>query len=113
MPEALKELINQLSSPELFITLSVVLFVICLIFYRWVTRPWPAGIVLAVSILFLVLSFEDEDFWKIISKPDNVPIAMMLVIVEFFTWLSMKQAAKNDEFTRAGEREKIYEDMIR
>jgi len=54
-----------------------------------------------------------ENFHLIISKPDNVPIAMMLIIVEFFTWWAFKQAASNDEHTRNGERHKIYEDMIR
>jgi undecaprenyl pyrophosphate phosphatase UppP len=52
-------------------------------------------------------------FLQIISKPDNVPIAIMLVVVEFFTWLAFKQAARNDDYTREGQRQKIYEDMIR
>lgn len=37
-----------------------------------------------------------EHLLKIISKPDNVPIVLMLVLTIFYTWLAMKKAAKND-----------------
>lgn len=33
---------------------------------------------------------------KIISKPDNLPIVLMLVMTIFYTWLAMKKALKND-----------------
>lgn len=103
MPEGLKQIINQLSTPELFITLSVVLFVVCLVFYRQITRPWVALAALGVSIVFLVLSFQDENFRLIIAKPDNVPISMMLFAVGFFSWLAFRQAARNDERIARGE----------
>ncbi|GJM25427.1 MAG: hypothetical protein DHS20C16_18420 [Phycisphaerae bacterium] len=34
--------------------------------------------------------------WKIASAPDNVPIIIMLALVGFYTWYSMKQALAND-----------------
>jgi hypothetical protein len=37
-----------------------------------------------------------EHLLKIISKPDNVPIVLMLVLTILYTWLAMKKAAKND-----------------
>lgn len=104
MPEGLKETINRLSSPELFITLSVVLFVICLIFYRQVTKPWVALLALVVSVGFLGLSLQDDNFRLIITKPDNVPIAMLLFAVGGFSWLSFRQAAINDRRILAGEK---------
>lgn len=33
---------------------------------------------------------------SILSKPDNVPIVLMLVLTIFYTWYSMSRAAKND-----------------
>ena len=104
MPEGLKELINYLSTPELFITISAVLFVTCLVLYRQVTRPPVALAALAVSIVFLVLSLRDEDFRLIIAKPDNVPISMMLFAVAFFSWLAFRQAARNDERIARGDK---------
>jgi hypothetical protein len=32
----------------------------------------------------------------ILSKPDNVPIVLMLVLTIFYTWLAMSKAARND-----------------
>ena len=69
---------------------------------------------LYITVILMIVGIAlSDNFYKIISKPDNVPIAMMLIIVEFFTWLAFKQAAQNDQHTRDGERYKIYEDMIR
>ncbi len=33
---------------------------------------------------------------SILSKPDNVPIVLMLVLTIFYTWHSMSRAARND-----------------
>ncbi len=33
---------------------------------------------------------------SILSKPDNVPIVLMLVLTVFYTWYSLSKAAKND-----------------
>lgn len=37
-----------------------------------------------------------EHLLKIISKPDNLPIILMLVLTLFYAWLAWKKAAKND-----------------
>ena len=37
-----------------------------------------------------------ENFWLIVSKPDNIPIVMMVLLVGFSTWLSFSEAGKND-----------------
>ncbi len=37
-----------------------------------------------------------ENIWHIISKPDNIPIVGLIVLVFFFTWLAFSQAFKND-----------------
>lgn len=38
-----------------------------------------------------------NNFIEILLKPDNVPIAGMLVLVIFFYWYALKQAIKNDK----------------
>jgi hypothetical protein len=53
-----------------------------------------------------------ENFLAILTKPDNIPIAGMLVAVLFFIWVCFKQALKNDKFIRDENRDRIYEDMI-
>ncbi|HED67118.1 MAG TPA: cytochrome C [Planctomycetes bacterium] len=44
----------------------------------------------------------DPDFRTIITKPDNVPIVILLGSVVFFTWLAMRQAVINDERVKEG-----------
>lgn len=38
-----------------------------------------------------------EHFLKIISKPDNLPIVLMLVLTVFYTWFAMRKALHNDK----------------
>lgn len=37
-----------------------------------------------------------ENLWLILSKPDNIPITALLLLVIGYTWWSMKKALKND-----------------
>jgi hypothetical protein len=37
-----------------------------------------------------------EHLIKILSKPDNVPIVLMLVLTVYYTWLSFSKARRND-----------------
>ncbi len=37
-----------------------------------------------------------ENLWHIISKPDNVPIIGLMVLLVFFTWLAFSQAFEHD-----------------
>jgi len=37
-----------------------------------------------------------ENLLKILSKPDNIPIIMLLVTVVYYSWLAWKKANKND-----------------
>ncbi len=38
----------------------------------------------------------DYDFRDIVTKPDNVPIVGLIVLVGFFTWLGLRRAVIND-----------------
>ncbi len=51
-----------------------------------------------------------ENLLAILSKPDNIPIAGMLFLFAFFTWLSFKQAIENDRRIAAGEFDMIREE---
>ena len=37
-----------------------------------------------------------DQFLDILLKPDNIPIAGMLLLVFFFTWIGLKQARRNE-----------------
>jgi ABC-type microcin C transport system permease subunit YejE len=50
-------------------------------------------------------------FLDILLKPDNIPIAGMLVLVLFFTWVGFKQALRNDRLIEQGREEEILREM--
>ncbi|MCZ6563011.1 MAG: hypothetical protein O6948_08845 [Deltaproteobacteria bacterium] len=52
-----------------------------------------------------------QNFLEIFRKPDNIPIAGMLLLVLFFTWVGLRQAFKNDKLTEDGKKGEIPEQM--
>ena len=50
-------------------------------------------------------------FLDILLKPDNIPIAGMLVLVFFFTWVALRQALRNDRLAEAGRDDEILREM--
>jgi hypothetical protein len=95
MVEILKDGINALTRPWLFISLASVLFLASLN----VKAFWKPRVALALGVfsaLFLLVSMRDPNFALIVKKADNVPIVAMLFLVSFFVWVSMYQALQND-----------------
>ena len=45
------------------------------------------------------------------TKPDNIPILGMLVLVLFFTWVALRQGLKNDRLTEEGKKHDIINKM--
>lgn len=43
-----------------------------------------------------------DNLMLILGKPDNIPIVMMLVLISFFSWLSWREARKNDALIADG-----------
>ena len=56
-----------------------------------------------ITVAFFIFGLGDYNFRSIVLKPDNVPISGLILLLIFFTWLSMSQAYKNDELVEQGE----------
>ena len=52
-----------------------------------------------------------RQFLDILLKPDNIPIAGMLVLVFFFTWVALRQALRNDRLAEEGREDEILRKM--
>ena len=52
-----------------------------------------------------------DQFLDILLKPDNIPIAGMLLLVFFFTWIGLKQARRNDQLIEQGRSDEILKEM--
>jgi len=59
-----------------------------------------------------------QNIWLLISKPDNIPIVGLLVLVILYTWWSFHKALKNDrqgylDETRLGEKVQVWPNLVR
>ncbi len=104
--DALRDFINWLSKPTVSFTLSIFAF-LAMLRSKWLWTRRGGLVLLAVGVLFFALSMLDPNFFLVVSKPDNVPIAMMVFLVGFFLWFAMYKAQRNDE--RIGRGEPTYE----
>jgi hypothetical protein len=85
------------------------------LFFRDVlTHPIVALAGLNAVLLFGGWSVTDTNFREIVTKPDNVPIVMLIFAVGFFTWLPMRLAVLNDRRLARGEppEEKLEDDKV-
>ena len=100
--ELIKKIVNFLSYPQWSFTLVVAAFIYMLRSKGlWSKR---GGLIMLVGgTLLFVLALLDPNFWLIVSKPDNVPIVMMVFLVGFFVWFAMYKATANDVRVAHGE----------
>ena len=52
-----------------------------------------------------------QQFLDILLKPDNIPIAGMLILVFFFTWVALRQGLRNDRLIEQGRADEILKEM--
>lgn len=102
MPVAVKEFIDQLFNPVSYTILGVAGFFVMMVSYKVWTKPAIFVIIMSLIVLFFALSWSDPNFNLITTKPDNIPIVALIFIVLFFIWLSLRQAAINDERLEKG-----------
>ncbi len=100
--EALKDWIDAVSSPAVLTTTVIVLFFLA-IWARKLTTSVISYLILLVPVIAFFVSMTDPDFKVIVSKPDNVPIVIMLAITLFLTWFAMRMAVRNDGYIERGE----------
>lgn len=69
---------------------------------RFFVRPLVAWTLLNAGLLVMGLSMANMYFAEIVTKPDNVPIVAMVILLAFFTWLATYKAVINDDRARQG-----------
>ena len=103
MGDTIKQWANAISAPIPYTVGLTVVMVLILKFRKFATHPLVFLAASAIGIAFFVFAWSDPNFHVIITKPDNVPIVMLLGSVVFFSWLSLRRAVINDERTKRGE----------
>ena len=102
LPQAIRQLVNDLSGPVLYTLGTAAFLMLLFVFRKFFVQPMVAWAILNISLLLLGLSMADENFAAIVMKPDNVPIVGLVFLLAFFTWVATKQAVVNDERIRQG-----------
>ncbi len=52
-----------------------------------------------------------QNILAIVTKPDNIPIVAMLILVIFFTWLGLREAFRHDKLIEEGKEDEIPNEM--
>ena len=72
---------------------------------------------LCLGTLFAIIAGAtiDHDFLLIVTKGDNIPIVGMLIIVIFFTWISIAQGMEHDRIIEEteGDMQQVYDEMCK
>jgi hypothetical protein len=54
-----------------------------------------------------------ENLMEIVGKGDNMPIAGLIPIIAFFTWLALGEAFRHDRLIDQGREEEILDEMYK
>jgi len=102
--DGFKNFVNHYSVPQISLPFFFLpLFLLMFLLYRKWTRPVIAITLLSLfSLVYFGSMLIDVNYLEIIKKPDNVPITIMVFGTLFCLWISLRQAAINDERILAG-----------
>lgn len=95
--------INFVTSPSVFFFVSIALFVASIEFAHVWTKPKVAGGIALALVAFVGYASTKHQVAETLSKPDNLPIVIIVALLGFLYWLSMRQAVENDARVDAGE----------
>jgi len=114
IPVGIQEAVNTAMNPVTYFVLAVLGLVLLLWLRAFFTDPVVAWVILQVTLLFGGWAMTNENFKNIITKPDNVPIVMLIFAVGYTTWLALRKAVINDAAIARGEppAEKLEDDKV-
>jgi hypothetical protein len=96
LPMFVRDAIDFVSGPTTFFVGATLGFIAMLAFRRFLSNGLVAWGIVNLFLLFFGLSMTDWDFRDIVTKPDNVPIVGLIILVGIFTWIGLRRAVIND-----------------
>src|SRR5438270_3936497 len=85
-----QDTVNWLTGPSLFVTLATIVFVLMLVAYKFWTKPGIAALLLIAFCTFYFGSMANKDYRATVTKPDNVPITIMVLSVMACIWIALR-----------------------
>ncbi len=96
LPQFARDMVDAVSGPTTFFVGSTIAFIAMIAYRKFLASGLVAWSAVNLFLLYFGLSMTDFDFRDIVTKPDNVPIVGLIVLVGYFTWLSLRRAVIND-----------------
>jgi len=96
MPQFMRDAIDFVAGPTTFFVGATVGFIAMIRWRRFFTNGLVGWSIVNLFLLFFGLSMTDYDFREIVTKPDNVPIVGLLIVVGYFFWYALRRAVIND-----------------
>jgi Cytochrome b(C-terminal)/b6/petD len=96
LPQFIRDGVDLVSGPTTFFIGATIGFVAMLAYRHILANGLVAWGLVNLFLLVFGLSMTDWDFRDIVTKPDNVPIVGLIILVGFFTWLGLRRAVIND-----------------
>ncbi|MGO8900082.1 MAG: hypothetical protein ACLQU5_17270 [Isosphaeraceae bacterium] len=96
LPQFIRDAVDYVSGPTTFFIGATIGFAAMVAYRRFVANGLVAWSIVNLFLLYFGLSMTDYDFRGIVTKPDNVPIVGLIVLVGYFTWLGLRRAVIND-----------------
>lgn len=114
LSDSIKHWVDNVIGPVTYFVGACVGLAAYLYWRKFFTDPIVAWTILQLSLLAGGWAMTDPNFQSIITKPDNVPIVILIYSVGFFTWLPLRLGVINDERMARGEppMEKTEDDKI-
>ncbi|HZZ71937.1 MAG TPA: hypothetical protein VFE24_06760 [Pirellulales bacterium] len=106
MPQFFIDFVNRYFSGTigaiLYSSGTLALLAVLFVCRRFFVKGLVAWSLLNLALLVMGLSMANPNFAAIVTKPDNVPIVMLVFLLGFFTWVATSQAVKNDDRLEQG-----------
>ncbi len=99
----MREFVNYLADPIRSFPIFLVFFYLMIRYVKVVATKKFAVIGTLISLPPIAWALADKNFFKIVIRPDNLPINFLIITVVFFTWFSLYKGVRNDGRLAAGE----------
>jgi hypothetical protein len=96
MPQFMRDAIDLVAGPTTFFVGATIGFIAMIRWRKFMANGLVGWSIVNLFLLFFGLSMTDYDFRDIVTKPDNVPIVGLLVVVGCFFWYGLRRAVIND-----------------
>ena len=96
LPQFVRDAFDYVAGPTTFFVGATLGFIALIRWRRYIANGLVGWSIVNLFLLYFGLSMTDFDFREIVTKPDNVPIVGLIILVGFFFWFGLRRTVIND-----------------